>query len=117
VREHRFFNLVDEVELAKVDIFCVAEAGYQEAALQRAVKLELEADDPFTSVNVASAADVLLSKLRWYRLGNETSDRQWRDLLGVVWAQQGKLELDYLRRWSRDQGTLDLLERLLAEAS
>ena len=116
VREERSFNLVDEVELAKVDVFCVADAGYQELALRRAVKLELEPDDPFTAVSVASAADVLLSKLRWYRLGNETSDRQWRDLLGVARAQAGKLELEYLRRWSSEQGTLDLLERLLAEA-
>lgn len=116
-REQRSFNLVDEVELAKVDVFCVAPSGYQQAAFDRAVKLELELDDPFTAVSVASAADVLLSKLRWYRLGNETSDRQWRDLLGVARAQAGRLELDYLRRWSQEQGTLDLLERLLAEAA
>lgn len=117
VKEERSFNLVDEVELAKVDVFCVAAQGYQAEALRRAVPLQLEAEDPFTTVSVASAADVLLSKLRWYRLGNETSDRQWRDLLGVARAQAGKLELDYLRRWSAEQGTLDLLEKLLAEAA
>ncbi|MDP1829108.1 MAG: hypothetical protein Q8L48_37945 [Archangium sp.] len=55
----------------------------------------LERDDPFSSVKVASACDVLLSKLRWYRLGGEISDQQWKDVLG----------------------TLDLLERVLSEAS
>lgn len=117
VKTERSFNLVDEVELAKVDVFCVAPTGYQAEALHRAVPLELERNDPFTSVQVASASDVVLSKLRWYRLGGETSDRQWRDLLGVVRAQSGRLELEYLRRWSREQSTLDLLERLLTEAA
>lgn len=115
-REERSFNLIDEVELAKVDVFCVAPVGYQAEALSRAVRLELERDDPFSEVKVASAADVMLSKLKWYRLGNETSDRQWRDLLGVARAQAGRLELDYLRRWAQEQGTADLLERLLEQA-
>lgn len=113
VKERRSFNLIDEVELAKVDVFCVSESGYQKDALDRAVTMELERDDPFTQVKVASAADVVLSKLRWYRLGGESSDRQWRDLLGVARAQREQLDVEYLRRWSREQGTLDLLERLL----
>jgi len=117
VKSERSFNLVDEVELAKVDIFCVAPAGYQAEAFARAETLELERDDPFTSVHVASAEDVLLSKLRWYRLGQESSDRQWRDVLGIARAQVGRLDLPYLRRWSGEQGTLDLLERVLADAA
>ncbi len=66
---------------------------------------------------MGSASDVPLSKLRWYRLGGEVSDRQWRDRVGVARAQTGRLELDYLRRWSKVQATLDLLERVLTEAS
>lgn len=110
---HRSFNLVDEVELAKVDIFCVAPEGYQAEALARAVVMELERGDPFSAVHVASATDVLLSKLRWYQLGGQVSDRQWRDLVGVVTAQRGRLDLEYARRWSQVQGTTELLERLL----
>jgi hypothetical protein len=113
VQQQRSFNLIDEIELSKVDVFCVSASGYQAQALDRAVTLELERDDPFTMVSVASAEDILLSKMRWYRLGGEVSDRQWRDLLGVVRAQAGHLELDYLRRWSREQQTEDLLEKLM----
>lgn len=115
VRSERSFNLIDEIELAKVDVFCVAPSGYQAEALARAVRLELETNDPFSAVQVASAEDVLLSKLRWYRLGGETSDRQWRDLLGVVRAQAGRLDLGYLGRWSHEHETTDLLDRLFAE--
>lgn len=114
VESERSFNLIDELELAKVDVFCVRAVDYQAEALERAVPLELERDDPFTTVAVASASDVILSKLRWYRLGGETSDRQWGDLAGVVRAQRSNLDEAYLRRWAAAQGTSDLLERLLS---
>jgi len=117
VASHRSFNLVDEVELAKVDVFCVAAEGYQAEALERAVVLELEPGDPFSQVHVASATDVVLSKLRWYQLGGEVSDRQWRDLLGIVRAQGQRLDLAHARRWSGEQGTAPLLDRLLREAA
>lgn len=113
VQTERSFNLVDEVELAKVDVFCVQPSGYQAEALSRVVPLELERDDPFSIVSVASAADVIFSKLRCYQLGGEVSDRQWADLVGVVGAQRAALDVEYLRRWATEQGTLDLLERLL----
>lgn len=33
---------------------------------------------------VATAEDTILSKLAWYRLGGEVSDRQWNDILGIL---------------------------------
>lgn len=114
VAHQRSFNLVDEVELAKVDVFCVRAEDFQAEALRRTVRLELEAGDPFSEVRVASAEDTILAKLRWYRMGGEVSDRQWRDVQGVVLAQRPRLDLDYLRRWATALGVSDLLERLLA---
>lgn len=114
VLHERSFNLIDEVELAKVDVFCVQPRGYQAEALARSVSLELERDDPFSAVRVASAEDTIVSKLRWYRLGGETSDRQWRDLLGVAHAQRGRLDEAYVERWCKHFGLDDLLARLRA---
>jgi len=39
--------------------------------------------DPDAWLYVYTPEDILLQKLRWYRMGNEASDRQWRDVLGV----------------------------------
>jgi hypothetical protein len=114
VLHERSFNLIDEVELAKVDVFCVQPRGYQAEALARTVNLELERDDPFTTVRVASAEDTIISKLRWYRLGGESSDRQWRDLKGVLQAQRGRLDDPYVDTWCKHFGLSDLLERLRA---
>jgi hypothetical protein len=111
----RSFNLIDEVELAKVDVFCVRLTGYQGAAMGRVVRLPLEREDPFTEVNVASAEDTIIAKLRWYRLGGEVSDRQWTDIIGVLRAQRGRLDLDYVRRWCRDLELEPLFDRALAQ--
>ncbi len=113
VQTERSFNLIDEVELAKVDVFCVRPIGYQSEALQRAVRLDLQRDDPFSEVSVASAEDTVIAKLRWYRLGDETSDRQWRDIRGVLQAQTGRLDLAYVQRWCDELKLSDLLERAI----
>jgi len=49
---------------------------------------------------MASAEDTVLSKLEWYRLGGETSDRQWRDLLNVLKVQGERIDTVYLRHWA-----------------
>lgn len=64
-------------------------------------------------VPVISAEDTILAKLRWYRAGGEVSDRQWRDIAGIVAASDGHLDHAYLERWARQLGLLDLYERLL----
>jgi hypothetical protein len=74
------------------------------------------AAEPERSAYVASAEDTILAKLEWYRKGDEVSDRQWRDIQGVLKAQSDRLDLAYLRRWALQLNVDDLLERALAEA-
>jgi hypothetical protein len=49
-------------------------------------------------------------------MGGEVSDRQWRDILGVLKTRAGELELDYLQKWAAELKVGDLLERALKEA-
>jgi hypothetical protein len=44
------------------------------------------------------------------------SDRQWRDVLGVLKVQAHRLDLDYLARWASREGVDDLWTRARAEA-
>jgi hypothetical protein len=62
---------------------------------------------------VATAEDTVLNKLRWYRAGGETSERQWNDLRGIVQVSGARLDLAYLNTWAPRLGVADLLERLL----
>ena len=49
-------------------------------------------------------------------MGGEVSDRQWRDILGIMKTRAGELDLDYLRQWANDLKVHDLLKRALQEA-
>jgi hypothetical protein len=73
------------------------------------------ASDPDRFLYFYTAEDILLQKLRWYRLGGEVSDRQWRDVLGIVLVQGPALDEGSLRDGACTLGVADLLERALDE--
>ena len=48
--------------------------------------------------------------------GVVVSDRQWRDLLGVLKVQAGALDQEYLKHWAAELRVAGLLRRALDEA-
>jgi hypothetical protein len=64
-----------------------------------------------------SPEDLLLLKLEWYRMGNEVSDQQWTDILGVLRVQAGQLDEAYLDHWAADLRVADLLARARQEVN
>ncbi len=56
-------------------------------------------------------------KPEWYRMAGEVSDRQWRDILGVMKTRADDLDRVYLRKWALELKVIDLLERAFGEAS
>ncbi len=49
-------------------------------------------------------------------MGGEVSERQWRDVLGILKVQAGQLDMDYLHQWAKELKVGDLLERAIKEA-
>jgi fructose-bisphosphate aldolase class 1 len=47
-------------------------------------------------------------------MGGEVSERQWRDVLGVIKVQAGALDVEYLQRMAKEINVDDLLERALS---
>jgi hypothetical protein len=115
VRRHRSFNLIHLETVFKVDIFVARPRHFDRAQLARR-QLHLLSEDPERRAYFATAEDIVLSKLEWYRLGGEVSDLQWRDVLGVLKVQEGHLDHDYMRHMAASLGVADLLSGALGEA-
>ena len=65
---------------------------------------------------VASPEDIILQKLDWYRKGDRISERQWRDVLGVLKVRWAILDLGYLEEQADAAGLSVLLKSALEEA-
>lgn len=115
IRQHSSFNLIHLDTMFKVDVFVARPRDFDRAQLARR-QLHLLSEDPEQRAYVATAEDTVLSKLEWYRLGGEVSDRQWRDVLGVLKVQGNRLDREYMRRMSASMGIADLLGRAFEEA-
>lgn len=115
IERHSSFNLINYETAFKVNIFIPKQRAFDKIQLERRTATVI-ATDPERSVYVTSPEDVILSKLERYRMGDEVSERQWRDILGVMKMKSGQLDLSYLRRWAKELGVGDLLERALIEA-
>jgi hypothetical protein len=110
------FNILHLFTSFKIDIFVQKNRPYDREVLARRIKTPLfgETEGEF---GLITAEDTILLKLEWYRLGNEISDRQWNDILGVVKTQRDQLDTTYLDRWAIEIGVKDLLDRVRQQAN
>ena len=114
-RERSCFNIIDSSTGLKADIFIRPDAGFEEVAMSRRRPVSLP-DVPDDPIDVFTPEDIVLFKLRWYRLGEELSDRQWDDVKRVLRAQVGRLDEAYLNHWAEKLGVADLLARVRQES-
>jgi len=115
IRRRGSFNMIHLETMFKVDVFISKQRPYDRAQFDRRKRIVI-AFEPERPVFVATAEDNILSKLEWYRLGNEASERQWSDIRNVIKTQASRLDVAYLRQWAPDIGVADLLERALTGA-
>ena len=113
VRTRRAFNVLARDALYKFAVF-LPTTRFHYSELRRAEETTFDFFGSTMRCPVATAEDILLAKLDWYRLGGGVSDSQWRDIGGIVQTQASRLDLGYLRDSASDIGIADLLERALA---
>ena len=114
IRKHSSFNVIHLATMFKVDIFIPKGRPFDRQQLDRRQPWVADPDSGRVFF-VATPEDTVLAKLAWYRLGDEISDRQWRDILGVLAVQGDRLGFAYMRQWAATLDVSDLLERVLGE--
>jgi hypothetical protein len=109
------FNVIHLATMFKVDIFVLKQDAASQEEMTRRELFQIS-DAPPHHLFLASAEDVILHKLYWYQLGEGVSDRQWRDVLGVLRVQHGRLDYAYLAMGAERRKVSELLERALQDA-
>ena len=109
------FNLIHLESMTKVDVFVHWRNAFARSQFKRRQKKSVGDSSPL-ELFFATAEDTILAKLDWYRLGGCVSDRQWRDILGVLKIQASHLDKNYLQEWASNLGVGDLLDRALIDA-
>jgi hypothetical protein len=104
IQRNSSFNIIHRETMFKVDVFIPRPRPFLQAQLERAQRQTFSLETEM-SAKFASPEDTILSKLEWYRMGGEVSDRQWRDIIGVLKTRAAELRVS------------DMLERALKESS
>ena len=113
IRRKSSFSLIHLPTGFKVDVFVSRQRPFDITAMNRATPAIL-GDGQVLEIPIATPEDSIISKLEWYRKGNETSERQWDDVTRLLKLLGDSADLDYLRSSAQSVGVQDLLERLLA---
>lgn len=114
IQRRSSFNLIHLETMVKVDVFLPKDRPFDRQQLANRIAERVTVDSGDT-IWILTAEDVILAKLDWFRQGGEASERQWRDVLGVIKTQGERLDREYLRRWAGQLNVADLLERALQE--
>jgi len=113
IAAQRAFNVIHFATSYKFDIFPAGDDPYTRAQFERRQKGRFAIENESVEFQVASAEDSILSKLLWYKSGGGVSEQQWRDIVGILNARGGMLDIEYLHKWAEHLGIQDLLTRAL----
>ena len=105
------FNVIHLPTSFKVDVFAAKGRPYDRNVMERIEDKIFDESVPTLRLSLPSAEDTILAKLEWYRLGDEVSERQWLDVLGVMKVSGPSLDRAYLERWAGELCVADLLAK------
>ncbi len=108
------FNVIFLDTAYKIDIF-IPGSEFENTLIARSRKNKID-EAIEKEFSLVSPEDVILLKLKWYKMADCVSDRQWSDVLGILGVQQESLDYEYLKMWAIKLGLTALLEKVIVES-
>ncbi|MGK7946633.1 MAG: hypothetical protein AB4058_19415 [Microcystaceae cyanobacterium] len=108
------FNVIHLQTVEKADIFI---SGQDEFSLSKMKRRQLyNIEENKADFYISSPEDTILQKLLWFKLSQEQSQKQWRDILGVLKLQGTRLDFTYLALWGEKLSLMSRLEQALSQS-
>jgi hypothetical protein len=104
------FNVIDSATSWKADLIFGKARPFSRSELERRLRMKVLGVDLF----VATAEDTVLAKLEWAKLGE--SERQLRDVRGIIDVKGESLDIGYIERWLDDLGVRALWQRVQTQS-
>jgi hypothetical protein len=97
IQNRSMFNLLHLNSGDKVDFWLLTETAWDQERFRR----REQADVFGTVIQVATAEDTILAKLRWSKLSGG-SEKQMQDARGVFEVQSSRLNVPYIEHWVQE---------------
>jgi len=110
----RSFNLIDNETGWKIDVFILTNDAFKQSEFQR--RQGVVVNDRGDRLVLPTPEDIIIQKLPWYRMTRHQSDKEWRDILGVVKLQGLGLDFAYPCRWAAELDLADDFQQICTEA-
>jgi hypothetical protein len=98
LRRRSTFNVIDLATGWKIDLIIRKARPFSMEEMRRRQRGELFG----ATVAIATAEDAIVAKLEWAKLGD--SERQLRDVAGVLAVRAATLDVAYIETWVTDLG-------------
>lgn len=110
LKHHSQFNVIDFATTWKADLIVRKNRDFSREEFGRRRVHTIAG----ARVHLATAEDILIAKLEWYKLGE--SARQLEDVVGIIRRQGASLDREYVEYWVGELGVGDVWHKVLAMA-
>ena len=102
------FNIIHPASGLKVDVIIPEDSAFDRSRFARAVRVNPSSE---YSATFASAEDVIIKKMEFYRDGG--SEKHLRDITGVLSVSGESVDRNYVRDWATKLGLLEVWRAVL----